>query len=280
MTTNIEFGIYFQLIIYIFYLSIGYVCAQSKIHFPETCDFISESPEGLIYLGTTHQVFVFDGREFVRKKLVEKGSPNIQSNFYFDQFDKIWFCNYESLVCFDKRTQKSISFQIQASNGTYLTSDYHCFGWAQANKRLWIKHGSDVLQFDIESKQFILVAQNIGGKRITANEKRQQYYAYYFTYHPSVFQADSLHSEGTTVKSWINWPSYCLLQDILIQSDGSLLLFGDKGLFLGDPQHFLVKSYLAKTSYSKRPCAIMQMKFNVLASTSDRGLVRIQFEKH
>lgn len=269
---------------YLFCFTLGFqnnlLCQEWLIPFPETCDFFSESPEGLMYLGTTHQAYTFDGTNIVRKKLIQSGSPNIQSNFYFDQFDKIWFCNYESLVCFDKKTQKSISFQIIANNNSKLTSDYYCFGWAVPNKRLWVKQGFDIYLFDLISKQFIPVASNIKGKRIKVNDKQNQYYAYYHTYHPSVIQTDSGHTKVTAVKSWTNWPLNCLLQDILIMDDGKLIMFGDKGLFLGDPLTLKVQEIF----WQKRPvqnflCAIQIDEFKVLASTSEHGLIWIYFDK-
>ena len=141
------------------------IFSQEIKPFPETCDFISESPEGLLYLGTTQQAFSFDGHEFYPKPWTQKGNPNIQSPFYFDHNYRIWFCNYESLVSFDPHTQSSIHYRVPKSNGGFENADYYSFGWAIPNERLFVRQGKQLYVFNLKNHVFDPLGQSVSGKR-------------------------------------------------------------------------------------------------------------------
>ncbi len=253
--------------------------AQSGIiPFAETCDFFSESPEGVLFLSTTHQAYTFDGNQLNQKIVSHKGSPNIQSEFYFDDSNRIWFCTYEALICFDRKKNTSRVFQIRDGQNKILNSDYYCFGWSHRYKRLWLKQNNDIYTFDIDSSKFRKVSNNISGKRIKKDKNSDRFFSYYYTYNPLILYQSTDSSEITKVYEWKNWPAKVLLQDIIIMEDGKILMLTDRGLFVGDSESKDIKEILWKNQTIYRfLCGIQLNKTKILASTKEKGLITLQF---
>jgi len=247
----------------------------------ETCDFISTSPNGLIYLGTTDQAYLFDGQKLNRKIISREGSSNIQSAFYFDTNDQMWFTTYDALWCYHNKDQKGNRYQIPNSVGGFLNSDYHCFGWAIPEKLLWVKQGKNIYHFDIPSKQFILKAENIGAKRIRAVHDGSHYLSYYYTFEPKIIQYDAAKKRIYRTSDWVNWPAPCSAQDILPYDQDHVLIFSSCGMFLGNLLCEEIKEILwNKASLGPIHCAARLNGTDFLLSIEKKGLfvVRINAE--
>lgn len=255
------------------------IFSQEIKPFPETCDFISESPEGLLYLGTTQQAFSFDGHEFYPKPWTQKGNPNIQSPFYFDHHHRIWFCNYESLVSFDPYTQSSALYRIPKVNGGFENADYYSFGWAIPNERLFVRQGKQLYVFNLKNHVFEPLGQSVSGKRVKTDTVKKRHFTYYFTYQPMVFETDAQAKSVTKTQKWKNWPAGCMLQDVLLLGDGRVLLFGDCGLFVGDPQDLTFSEIQWNNKSINRLLCAERLDSNAfIVSTADQGLLLLYFD--
>ncbi len=260
------------------FLNIG--VGRSQVHqipFAETCDFISQSPLGLIYLGTTDQAYTFDGLRLHKIALIHEGSRNIQSPFYFDDKDQIWFTSYDALWCYDNTTKKGSRYQIPLDSNTNANSDYYCFGWSQMNKILWIKQGLQIYQFDLTTKKFTQKASGISARRIIPASDKLHYFSYYYAYQPKVIQVDS-KQEIIHVSGWNNWPANCLAQEIVNLDPNHVLIGSSCGLYIGSISSMDVQELKWKgSSLGPILSGTMLDAYHSLISSKEQGLLKISW---
>lgn len=253
---------------------VRYLNGQTNhISFSETCDFISKSPEGFIYLGTTDQAYIFDGHKLVRKILCQEGSPNIQSAFYFDSQHRLWYTSYDALWCFDNKEQKGTRYQIRDPGVNILNSDYYCFGWVVLDSLLWVKQGKQIYQFNLHTKAFIPMAKEVGAKRIMQLERKSFYLSYYYTYSPKIIQFNPTTNKVTRISLWRNWLKKCRAQDVIQYDYDNVLIVSSCGLYLGNVLCEEINEIKwNNASLSQIICAIRLNEYQFLLSTENNGL--------
>ena len=222
--------------LYVFCALVITIHAQSRIlNWDLVCDFLSEDPEGLLWLGTVDGVYTYDGRHLMQKKQFTPGSKNVQSAFFFNKASRcIWYNTYDAVMAVDLRKGNISKLQITKEDGSKGLADYHLFFQDTASGLLWCKLGREVYSLNVKDSSFRKITTDFGGRRIATvlREKNDYYFlSYYYTYKPQILYKDE--KKVWKSDSWVNWPDETLPYD-LIQLDADRMLFlTDRGIYMG-----------------------------------------------
>ena len=79
---------------------------------------------------------------------------NIQSNFFEDSEQNIWFCTYQAIHYYNRKQDNFSHYFINDANGNPITSDYKVF-YLEQDSLLWLKAGEqgNVYTFNIKTKK-------------------------------------------------------------------------------------------------------------------------------
>jgi ligand-binding sensor domain-containing protein/anti-sigma regulatory factor (Ser/Thr protein kinase) len=121
-------------------------------------DYLYRDSRGFVWISTVDGLNRFDGLNVkVYKSNDEKNNQlkgnNIQSNFFEDPDQNIWFSTYDYINCYRRKTDDFQSFQVKDLQGQILKSGYRVFHLDSKNQ-LWIQVDTKLFTFDIISKTF------------------------------------------------------------------------------------------------------------------------------
>ncbi|MBV6472678.1 MAG: hypothetical protein JPMHGGIA_00936 [Saprospiraceae bacterium] len=266
-----------------FFLSVacvGSVLAQlNVVPFAETCGFISRSPDGLVYLGTLEDVYVYDGLAIRPGSMIRRGSHNIQSPFFFDGRGNVWFSCYDGLVRYDRNTRTSQKFQCRIQAGGFHNSDYYAFDFDSIRREVLLKQGTDVYRFSERDSSFKLLVRGIPGRRMCRNDYGNQYFCYYYTDEPGILDLDSASVNIPKFRPVTGWPGGKMAQEMLSLAPDRLLIAGEGGLFLAEISNLALKPMLWRGQpVGDVLCVVMPMQDYLLVSTRDRGVLEVALD--
>lgn len=132
-----------------------------------TNEFIYRDSRGFMWYSSENGVNRYDGKNV--KVYKQNSNPNslnganIQSNFFEDSIGNLWFCTYEAINCYRRKTDDFISFQITINQAKVL-SDYYAF-FLENKQKLWLLLRGQIIQFDIYSQKADVLAYKLNFKR-------------------------------------------------------------------------------------------------------------------
>lgn len=145
-----------QRFIFLFFL-IGKVFSQNPI--PDlsqnTNIYSLKSPLNQVYISSIDGLNIYDGRNVrtFRPSTHNMYGNNIQSNFYEDSLNQIWFCTYEAIHCYNPKTDQLEYFFGKSDLDTDIYNDYRIIeldGYS-----LWFIAGEYIFEFDIYNHKIV-----------------------------------------------------------------------------------------------------------------------------
>lgn len=109
--------------------------------------------EGLIWISSTKGLNQYNGHQVKNYHSDFRDSTalfgeNIQSRFYEQSDQSIWFCTYEAVHRYDRRKDRFEHFFLQDENGQPIQEDYHVFHLEQ-DRFLWVRAGRNIYRVEV-----------------------------------------------------------------------------------------------------------------------------------
>ena len=126
---------------------------------------------GFVWISSQSGLNRFDGRQ-VRVYQPESADStslygqNIQSHFFEDTNNNIWFTTYEGLNCYVRKIDNFQHFTVLNPKNKTAFADYR-MGHLDTNNRLWLLvNGKTVYTFDIKTHEFAKIHDTKGGYQL------------------------------------------------------------------------------------------------------------------
>lgn len=119
--------------------------------------FVYKDSRGFVWVSSIDGLNRYDGRS-VKVYRPSSSHPNalhgnnMQSRFFEDAEGDLWFCTYEAVNRYRRRTDDFESFQLLTETGDMLTEGYHIFHFDSSGK-LWVRLAGNLYSFDTKTRQ-------------------------------------------------------------------------------------------------------------------------------
>lgn len=117
--------------------------------------FAFTDSEGFTWISSTRGLNRFDGTHVKTYRSDFQDSTalfgeNIQSNFFEDADQNLWFCTYEGVHLYNRKKDNFQHFFVKDSKGDTLREDYYVFHLEQ-DRFLWFRAGRGIFRVDISN---------------------------------------------------------------------------------------------------------------------------------
>lgn len=108
-----------------------------------TNNYVYHDSEGFVWISSIAGLNRFDGQRIKQYRFDPNDTTslfgkNIQSNFYEDDQKNLWFCTYESILCYERKTDSFRHYFIKDGSGKDIKEDYYVF-FLERDSFLWLR---------------------------------------------------------------------------------------------------------------------------------------------
>ncbi|MBV6442582.1 MAG: hypothetical protein EPGJADBJ_04300 [Saprospiraceae bacterium] len=246
--------------------------------------FVYKDSRGFVWISSIDGLNRFDGRT-VKVYRPSSSNPhalggnNIQSRFYETADGDLWFCTYEAIHRYRRRTDDFEVFQLQNENGDTITEGYYIFHRDPAEK-LWIRLNGKLYLFDTRTRERVIKGRLEGVRCFvdtTATGHIRGVYSCFFGSQKGI-RYYRLDTDGATTaaESFFTSNSPAKLPalsitDIRIENDTLVWLCGSEGLTAFNPRQRTCRQYSPVVERKPDFWAICAISDSVLvvSSTAD-----------
>ncbi len=120
-------------------------------------EFFQDS-EDFIWIGTESGLDRFDGKSLVHylpdpSDSTSLSGPTVYGRFYEDADKNIWFCNLESIQCYNRINDNFSTFHVYDSRGLKVKTNYKAL-FLERDSLLWVSAGErNIYSFNIKTKK-------------------------------------------------------------------------------------------------------------------------------
>jgi ligand-binding sensor domain-containing protein len=105
--------------------------------------YVYHDTRGFVWISSIAGLNRFDGQQvktyhFQPDDSTSLYGENIQSNFFEDRQSNLWFCTYQAVHCYRRKTDNFTHFFIRDSAGNEIKEDYHVFD-LESDSILWLR---------------------------------------------------------------------------------------------------------------------------------------------
>ena len=247
--------------------------------------FVSENSQGFIWISSQNGFYRFDGVKLkyflipVPEQATFTPDQNIQSAFYEDKQNRLWFTSYNSLHCYNTSTHQFLSLQNPGSDGIEINYSYHIFHIEEKTDRLWLRAGEKVWIYDIKNNVWEAQFPTNGVRfAVICNESNEPQIVISCSWvNGPLSIAKKNGKEGWHQESFLE--SEYAIRNTLIKNDSIIWLFSNRGLI-----EFNVEKETPARIYSKTPQGIplnlfsghlLKDKETLLLATLDQGIITL-----
>ena len=201
---------------------------------------------GFVWISSVDGLNRFDGRT-VRVYRPHAQKPhamfgqNVISPLFEDREGNIWFCTYEALNCYRRRSDDFEHWQLtDPATGDTIREDYYAF-FLERTGRLWLHLGygekGRIYCFDIQTKQYEVAGSLVGDRCVadtSAEGLLRAVYAFQYGDSSGLYRAPLLPNRHLAAPRWLE-PGMVIF-DLCIQSDTLVWIASKLGLIALNPQ--------------------------------------------
>ena len=122
----------------------------------EKSNFYINNFNDLLLVSTTNGIVICSNQNSCQKKN-NLFDPNIQSSFFEDSSENIWFTTYQAIHVYDRSIDDFRYFQMISGTGDTIREDYKALDLNQ--EKLLIRAGKEMFLFDVSSEKMISAFQ-------------------------------------------------------------------------------------------------------------------------
>jgi signal transduction histidine kinase/ligand-binding sensor domain-containing protein len=205
--------------------------------------FVYQDTRGFVWLSSLDGLNRFDGRN-VRVYRPNDRNPrslfgsNMQSPFFEDGAGNLWFCTFEAINCYRRRTDDFEHFFLKKPDGQLVTEGYYAFHFDEQN--LWLRAGEALFLFDVTQQTQVSLGP-MSGLRMAVGDGgdpgSKRVYACHFSGKRGFHSADVLDGKIVARDRFFQRkkkppPN---VQAILAEAENSVWLATDRGLLEYNP---------------------------------------------
>ncbi|MFN0213600.1 MAG: histidine kinase [Saprospiraceae bacterium] len=250
-----------------------------------TNSFVLQDSRGFVWVSSIDGLNRYDGHSVrvYRPDPLDSlaiGGKNMQSRFFEAPNGDLWFCTYEAINCYRRRTDDFAVFRIFDETGKIIENGYYAFYFDRAG-RLWLRAGEDGLYwFDTRTEQQSARKGSLIGVRCyvdtTAFGAIRGIWSSFFSDSTGIRYTQLNDTAGVVSERAFfkgEEPTFPPLgiADIRPESDTLLWLVGRQGLVAFNPKYLSFKIYSPRSEQSQRFWAILSMDERTFALSSPVG---------
>jgi ligand-binding sensor domain-containing protein len=115
--------------------------------------YVFYDSEGFVWISSTAGLNRFDGLRMKQYRSNSEDSTalfdeNIQSPFFEDSRQNIWFTTYQAIHCYDRKHDNFKHYFLRDKNGIPIKEDYKAFA-LEKDSFLWMICGTGLFRFNI-----------------------------------------------------------------------------------------------------------------------------------
>lgn len=131
--------------------------------------YVFQDSENMIWISSIYGLNRFDGTR-VSSFLLDK---NIQSNFFEDQENRLWFGTDESLICYQRKTAQFEKKYIFDASHQKIKSTYQPIYFDTLSNYLWLRLGTNhqLYKYHIYTHEYIPLDHNLSTIECTISKK-------------------------------------------------------------------------------------------------------------
>lgn len=119
--------------------------------------YVFSDSEGFAWVSSTKGLNRFDGQNIkpYRNDMQDTTAlfgENIQSRFFEDDRQDLWFCTYEAIHRYNRCTDNFSHYFVRNENGERIEEDYQVF-YLERDSFLWLRAGQNIYRVDISNPQ-------------------------------------------------------------------------------------------------------------------------------
>jgi ligand-binding sensor domain-containing protein len=247
--------------------------------------FVYKDSRGFVWASSIDGLNRYDGRsvKVYRPNLSNPNAlrgNNMQSRFFETTEGDLWFCTYEAINRYRRRTDDFESFQLLAETGDTLTEGYHIFHFDSSGK-LWVSLAGNLYSFDTKTRQQS-VKGLLDGVRCFADTnndgKIQGVYSCFFGFQTEVRYAH-LDAKGMVVSTESffvkNDPARLpplFVYDIRVESDTLIWLCCSNGLTAFNREKRSCRQYNPAPGQNSGFWSVVPLNDSILVVSSVNGI--------
>jgi len=120
--------------------------------------FVFRDSRGFVWVSSIDGLNRYDGHavRVYRPSLVDSHAmvgKNMQSHFFETPNGDLWFCTYEAIHCYRRRTDDFEVYRIRNASGNVIENGYYIFHFDRASRRIWLRAGDGLYGFDTQTQR-------------------------------------------------------------------------------------------------------------------------------
>ncbi len=246
--------------------------------------FVTKDSRGFVWISSLQGFYRFDGKDVKHFTISTTGNyiENIQSPFFEDGFENLWFTTYDALHYYDRRIDQFKSHQF-SKDGLVIDRNYYAFHYNQQNRKLWIRADGNMWAYDTKTKERKTPYLSTQGIRFefVDSDSAQQIFAFPWRLKPG-FEWWTKDQSGTWHMDFQENGVLATaeISDGVYENDSTLWLVSNQGLI-----HYNLKKKIAQLHRPKGLnnfslwSAVLYQENLLLLSSRESGLWRFDTQK-
>lgn len=243
--------------------------------------FVHKDSRGFVWISSLDGLNRYDGHR-VRVYRPNPGKPNalrgnlMQSRFYETPEGDLWFCTWEAINCYRRKTDDFESLQLRDKSGNIYTEGYYIFH-RDASGKLWLRLNGQLLRFDPRTRRTEFLGPLDGVRCFAdthASGQVRGIYSCYFSSRAGIrytrlnnagkpLDSDTFFGENDRAKR----PSL-FVSDMYLENDTLVWLCGPAGLTAFNPRQRSYRQYAPTTTVQAGLRAVAPLNDRLLAVSS------------
>lgn len=147
--------------------------------------YVFKDSYGFIWISSNDGLNRFDGKKVIQYRTTNdstslKGKV-INSNFFEDEDANIWFCTYDAINCYQRKTDDFKSFHINTKEGQPIKVDYYGF-YLDDQKRFWFTNNNGLYLLNTKNNKYSYAGFLSANRCVVQKINAENYVVYAFTY--------------------------------------------------------------------------------------------------
>lgn len=147
--------------------------------------YVFKDSYGFIWISSNDGLNRFDGKKVIQYRTTNdstslKGKV-INSNFFEDDETNIWFCTYDAINCYQRKTDNFKSFHINTKEGQPIKVDYYGF-YLDDQKRFWFTNNNGLYLLNTKNNKYSYAGFLSANRCVAHKINTENYVVYAFPY--------------------------------------------------------------------------------------------------